>query len=135
LAVLLNERSAQWSLENSTRLYTGSDESYYTFVCRRGGQNTPVSFLMKLYPHQRRGLFRIAVTAEINWLLSGEWNRSETSQMTKLKTGGLELKKEKMKVFVRFSLPAPPFATLRSTSQSILRHEPLFALAPTEISP
>jgi hypothetical protein len=54
--------------------------------------------------------------------------------MTKLRRDGLELQKMKMKLFVRFSLPAFEFDTVRLMSRSILRGESVIVLVPSDIS-
>jgi hypothetical protein len=135
LAVFLNERAIEWSIEDATRLYpTARDGSYYTVVCRRGGQMTPAAFKIRLRPHQPKARFKITVKAETRWLFSGNWEMSETFHETKLQRGGLEMQKVKVKPFYSFSFPAPEFENLRLTSRSILRGEPVIALAPSDIS-
>jgi hypothetical protein len=57
LAVLLNEKSHEWSLHDYSRFYTEANgKSYFSFSYRGSGTLEPVAFLIKLYP-QRNGAF------------------------------------------------------------------------------
>jgi hypothetical protein len=138
VAVLLNERSPQWSFQDFTRLYVASGasrDSYYTFVCCWGGQLPRAHFVVKLHPHEVKKCFRITVEAEMNWLSSDDWTRHDVQQMTRLRRAGIrDLKKAKMKPFVGFSFPLPQLDNLRPTTQAIWRRESLLVLRLSAVS-
>jgi hypothetical protein len=87
------------------------------------GGEVPVSFIIKLYPHEAREHFKITVEAERNWF-TNEWRGPEIVQPARLARGAVLRGTEKMKTFVRFSLDAPDFESLRRTSQAIIKREP-----------
>jgi hypothetical protein len=87
-----------------------------------------------MHPSATKAHFRISVEAETSWLYAGEWTRSEMLQMTTRGSRGVDLVREKAKLFARFLLEAPPFDMLRPTSRYILRRKPLIAIDPTSIS-
>jgi hypothetical protein len=95
LAVLLNEKSHERSLDDGPRFYIEANgNSYFSFSFRRSGTLEPVAFLIKLYP-QRKGHFRLQLRQKENGCVripGGAWreckwlNSAEEGKPTRKKS-------------------------------------------------
>jgi hypothetical protein len=120
LAAFLNERSHQWIVKDSLRLYESKQHvTYYIFVCGRSGMTPHQNLHVKLFPHQEKGKLKIYVEADRTWVI-GEWVSHYTLEWTQIGSHGRSLAQPKQKQFVEYSFSLPGFEILRPTSQEML---------------
>jgi hypothetical protein len=71
-AILLNQRSHEWSLVDGHLSEDAKGIPYYHLQFERTSQLPSVGFIVKLQTHEMKRDFRISFEAETNWLYSSE---------------------------------------------------------------